>query len=189
MTDKGDSSDLDLYWIELLRTEEGDDLRSVLAIIDAGFRHISRAYLGKASRWRRWRDWWTRYVAERNAAWALAATYLRRMLADKGVKRSDRVAAYAALGRALGRGRNHQSLKRTQALKSAVRLGAKHPDANLFSVVSQLESLGELRESNEMRLVFRFLAGICLLPATRVPRHTEDMNRFVRQWRRRAGVP
>jgi hypothetical protein len=180
------STELDLaqYSIDLPISHSLDDFDAGEAIVTAGAKELRRQFPRQSHRWSRWQKWWMFQLAERNQKWAVAEKNLRQAIKDRGIRGTDRTAAYAALARVLGR-LGKQSEERAQLLHAALRLGVRHPDATLFSIVGQLEQLGKLTWSGPARFAVRHLATRCMEPPDRVPRDLNEMRQLVRKWNRK----
>jgi len=184
-------SELDLaqHWIDVPISLNRDDFTGAQTIVRHGFKHLARVFPAHQRRWSRWRNWWMIHLADLNGEWRIAAAFLRRALADRGVQGTYRLSAYTWLARVLGHlGREH-SAERARLLLSALRLGAKYPSPELFSVVSQLEGLELLTWSGPARAAFRYLVTECLDPKGRPPQSLDQMRELVRNWRRNQGMP
>jgi hypothetical protein len=179
---KPTESDLVQYSIDLPISQNLSDFSTAQKMVTSGAKDLARRFPHESRRWTRWRTWWMSQLAERNERWANAERYLTEMLADRGVRGTDRTAAYAALGRVLGRLRR-RTARRVQILQAALRLGARHPDPTLFSVMTQLEEVDLLTWSGPARGAIRHLVTKCLEPPMPVPKNLDDMRRLVRSWR------
>jgi hypothetical protein len=180
-------TDLDLaqYSIDLPISHHLDDFDAAQTIVVAGAKELVRTFPRHSRRWSRWRTWWMSHLAERNQKWVIAEKYLREAIADRGVTGTDRILAYAALGRVLGRLDRQRSAERTQLLRAALHLGVRHPDPILFSIVGQLEQLGRLTWSDPARSAIRYLVTKCVDPPGLVPRDLNEMRQLVRSWNRK----
>jgi hypothetical protein len=176
-------SDLVQYSIDLPISQSLDDFKTAQKMVTTGAKSLARQFPAEAHRWTRWRRWWMFQLAERNQQWAIAEKYLSEVLADRGIRGTDRTAAYAALGRVLGH-LEKASARRVRVLRAALRLGVRYPDATLFSVLSQLEQLDKLTWSGRARAAIRHLVTRCLEPPVAVPRNFGEMRQLVRNWSR-----
>lgn len=181
--------DLAQFWIDVPLGLSLDDFAGAKTIVHSGFIELKRTFPAHARRWSRWKTWWMIHLAEINGEWKVLATYSRRALSDRGVQGTWRLAAYAALGRALGHFEQTTSVSRARVLRAALRVGVQHPNWHLFSVVSQLERAGLLTWSKPTRRAFRYLVTKCIEPRGTVPRNVDEMRELVRSWRSSRGIP
>ena len=173
--------------IDVLVNERRNAFPVARSLVLKGFAKLTRAFPNKVREWRRWKNQWVVHLAEASGMWDVAERYLKRAIADRTVTGASRMAAYAALGRVLARLRKASSPERLGVLRTALRLGLRHPDPTLFSVLMQLEEMGRLTWTGPTRAAFRHLVTRCLRPARQVPRNVHEMGKLAREWRRKCG--